>query len=396
MIGKTLSRGYGLPFYLAFLSSFLQASSSSLLLTPLPLYVEQLGGGPAEVGLSGAVFALSSIAFRPFMGRLADTRGRKATLLIGTTMFVLAPLGYALSTSIPMFLVARALQGIGIAAYSSAFGAFIADVTPPFRWGEALGLAGTAGALSMIVASPIGGALVDHVAMRLIFLLAVVVAMASLCITLFLPEPRRESPAPRDGNSGQPRPLAIIISLSILVPCLANLTLGVSQGTMMTFLPLFARDRGLGNAGFFFTMMSALAILSAFTMGRLSDRIGRAAVILPMFVILALGSGGLLWTYSFGVLLVMATVTGMGSGGARAGLESMVIDAAPARLRGTAFSFLYLCFDVGIGLGSMGGGLVASFTAYGTIYGLVGVLCLLTSGLFALATRKLGLGKART
>jgi MFS family permease len=396
MIGKTLSRGYSLPFYLAFLSSFLQSSSSSLLLTPLPLYVEHLGGGPAEVGLSGAVFAVSAISFRPLMGRLADTRGRRATLLIGTTMFVLGPLGYAMSTSIPVFMAARALQGIGIAAYTSAFGAFIADVTPPFRWGEALGLAGTAGALSMIVASPIGGALVEHIAMRLIFLLAVLVAMAALCVTLLLPEPRRESPGPRGGNPGQPRSLAVILSSSILVPCLANLTLGVNQGTMMTFLPLFARDRGLGNAGFFFTMMSALAILSAFSMGRLSDRIGRAAVILPMFVILALGSGGLFGTYSFGILMVMAAVTGMGSGGARAGLESMIVDAAPARLRGMAFSFLYFCFDVGIGLGSMGGGLVASFTGYGTIYVLVGVLCLLTSGLFALATRKFGLGKART
>lgn len=152
MKSRTLVRGYSLPFYLACLSSFLQSSSSSLLLTPLPLYVEQLGGGPAEVGLSGAVFALSAISFRPLMGRLADTRGRKAALLIGTTMFVLGPLGYAMSTSIPVFLVARALQGIGIAAYSSAFGAFIADITPPSRWGEALGLAGTAGALSMIVA----------------------------------------------------------------------------------------------------------------------------------------------------------------------------------------------------------------------------------------------------
>ena len=74
----------------------------------------------------------------------------------------------------------------------------------------------------------------------------------------------------------------------------------------------------------------------------------------------------------------------------------MVVDAAPARLRGMAFSLLYLCYDVGIAVGSMGGGLVASFTDYGTIYVLVGVLCLLTAGLFAVATRKFGPGKQRT
>lgn len=396
MNSTTLARGYSLGFYLAFLSSFLQSSASSLLITPLPLYVEQLGGGPAEVGLSGTVLALSALAFRPWMGRLCDRQGRKLTLLIGTIMAVLAPLGYALSTSIPVFLSARVLQGIGIAAYSSAFGAFIADVTPPARWGEALGIAGTSLAMSMMVASPLGGALIGYLTLRVIFLFAAVVAIAALSVTLLLQEPEKEPPTLQEGNPRQTRSLAVILSFGVLVPSLANLTLGVNQGTLMTFLPLFARDRGLGNAGFFFTMMSALSVLSAFTMGRLSDRIGRPAVILPMFILLALGSWGLVGTYSFGILLVMAAVTGMGSGGARPGMESMVVDAAPAKLRGTAFSFLYLCFDVGIALGSMGGGLVASLAGYGTVYMLVGLLCLFTVGGFALATRKLGLGKEET
>jgi MFS family permease len=115
-----------------------------------------------------------------------------------------------------------------------------------------------------------------------------------------------------------------------------------------------------------------------------------------MFVILALGCGSLMWTYSFGILLVAAAVTGMGAGGARVGKESMLVDSAPARLRGVAFSFLYLCFDIGVATGSMGGGLVASFSGYGTIYVLVGVLRLLTAGGFAVAMRQLGSGRERT
>ena len=393
MKSGTLLRGYGLPFYLAFLSSFLKSSAASLLITPIPLFVEHLGGGAAEVGFSGTVLALSAMAFRPFMGPLADRRGRKPTLLIGTGMLALASLGYAVSSSIPFFLAARVLHGVSIAAYSSAFGAFIADVTPQSRWGEALGLAGTSMALSMIVASPLGGSLVGRVTFPIIFLLAAVTALAALGVTLLLQEPRGESLMRHSGSPGQSSPVELLGLGGVLLPCLANLTLGVNQGTIMTFLPLFARDRGLGNAGFYFTAMSALSILAAFSMGRLSDRIGRAAVILPMFVILALGSGGLLWTYSFGILLLMAAVTGIGSGGARAGMESMVVDAAPARLRGMAFGLFYLCFDVGIAVGGAGGGLVATLTSYGTLYQLVGASCLLTAGVFAVAARKFGSGK---
>jgi MFS family permease len=396
MRSRTLPRGYSVAFYVAFLSSFLLSSSSSLLITPLPLFVEQLRGGPAEVGLAGTVLALSSIAFRPYMGRLADTRGRKATLLIGTGMSVLAPLGYAASPSIPVFLAARALQGIGIAAYTSAFGAFIADVTPPSRWGEALGLAGTAMALSTMIAAPIGGGLMAHLTLRVIFLIAALTALTASGVTLLLREPERESPRLQEGNPEEATRLALIRSSGMLVPCLANLTMGVTQGTTVIFLPLLAESRALGNAGFFFTMMSAFSILSAFSVGRLSDRIGRAAVILPMFLILAPGSGGLVWTYSFVILLVAGGVTGAGAGGARAGMESMVVDAAPARLRGMAFSLLYFCFDIGIAVGSMGGGLVASFSDYGTVYLLVAVLCLLTAGGFAVAARRFGLGTQGT
>ena len=130
---SVLPGGFSPTFYLAFLSAFLVFTSGHLLLTPLPLHIERMGGGPPEVGLSGTAFALSAIAVRPFMGRLTDTRGRKVTLLIGAVLFILAPLGYATSRSRPMILRSRTLHGMGIAAFSTAYGALLVDVTPRER-----------------------------------------------------------------------------------------------------------------------------------------------------------------------------------------------------------------------------------------------------------------------
>jgi MFS family permease len=387
MIGRKLLRGYSPAFYLAFLSCVLLFSSGSLLITTLPLYIEHIGGGPVEVGLSGTATALCALTVRPCMGRLSDTRGRRATLIIGTVTFLLTPLGYAASGSIPLFLAVRALQGIGIAAYTSAYGAFIADVTPPSRWGEALGIAGTGPALSMMIASPVGAALVDPVGFHGLFLIAAAIALAALGVTLLLREPATEPLTRHEARPGYPRIRELAGLRGVLVPSLATLTLGVTNGTTNTFLPLLTRDRGLGNAGFFFTTTSLLAILSGFGMGRLSDRYGRVTVILPMLFVLAIGCWGLNWTYTFGMLLVMAAVTGLGSGGSRVGLETMLVDAAPAGLRGMAFSLLYLCFDIGIGTGSMAGGLLASLAGYGTLYALVGVLCLLTAAAFGAVMR---------
>jgi len=385
---SALPGGFSLTFYLAFVSSFLVFSSTNILITPLPLYIESIGGGPVEVGLSSTAFALAALALRPFMGRLTDTRGRKITMLIGAVLFVLAPVAYAVSRSTAVLLIARVLPGMGIAAYTTAFGALVADVTPQERWGEALSIAGMAPALSIMLGSPIGAALLDHTSFQTVFLLSGAMAAASLAVTLALNEPARDSAASHKAPSPTASPLEVLGIRGILLPSLATLTLGLTHGTTSAFVPLFGRDRGLGNVGFFFTATSMAVLLSRSFAGRLSDRYGRLPVILPMFVMLALGYMGLNWTHTFTIMIAMGVLQGMGFAGVRVGTETMLVDAAPARLRGTAYGLLYFCFDGGIALGSVVTGLVVGSIGYGTVYLLVGSLCLLTAAAFGLVMHR--------
>jgi MFS family permease len=386
---SALPGGFSLTFYLAFISHLLFHSSSHILITPFPLYVESIGGGPVEVGLSSTIFAVSAFALRPYMGRLTDTRGRKFTMLIGTVLFVLAPLAYAMSNSMTVLLLARALPGMGIAAYTTAYGALVADVTPRERWGEALGIAGMAPAISIMLGSPIGTSLLDLMGYQSVFLISAAMATAALAVTLLLREPSRDSEAQHQlPQSPAASPREVLGMRGILVPSLATLTLGLAHGTTGSFVPLFGRDRGLGNVGFFFTASSMAVLLSRSFAGRLSDRFGRLPIILPMFVTLALGYMGLNWTHTFTILIAMGVLQGMGFAGVRVGTETMVVDAAPARLRGTAYSLLYFCFDGGIALGSMVTGLLVGSIGYGTLYLLVGVLCILTAAAFGVVMHR--------
>ena len=385
-----LSMGYGPTFYLAFLSCFLFFSSMHLLITPLPLYIEEIGGSPADVGLAGTTFAIVALIIRPYMGRLVDTRGRKIALLIGTAIFTIGPLSYIATDSLPVFQAARMFHGIGIAAFTSAYYTLIADVTPPSRWGAAMGLAGIAPSLSMIIASPLGTSLLAHTSFTLVFALAGAMGLASLVAVLPIREPPNQTVTPRPDDSGTTGPLEVIRLRGVVAPSLVTLTLGLGYGTTVTFLPLFARDRGLGNVGFFFTVMSILTVVSRSLGGGLSDRFGRLPVILPMLGILALSLLGLNWTYAFGALMLMAVLQGIGSGGARVGLETMVVDGAPAEVRGTALSLLYFCFDLGIGVSGLAIGAVAALWGYGEGYLMVGVVSILTLLLFVGVMRRPG------
>ena len=380
---RTPHGGYPVTFYLAFLASFLFFSSMHLLITPLPLYIEEMGGQPSDVGLAMGSFAIAAIIARPYMGRLADTWGRKPTLVVGAIMFVLGPLSYTIAQSVPLLLAARMFHGVGIAAFTTAYFALVVDLTPASRWGEALGVAGVAPSVSMILASPIGTSLTGWVSFPLIFIGAALVALSSVVIILPLQEPEKVSAAAHSENPRGQGLLNVVRLRGVWAASLATLAVGLTHGAVYSFLPLFAQDRGLGNVGFFFTASGIMVILTRFLLGRVSDKVGRVPVILPMFIILAISMAGLNWTYGFAMLLAMALINGLGFGGTRVGLDTLVVDSAPGSARATALGVLYICFDSGIGAGSVLIGTLANFTGYGNMYLLVGVACVLTMVLFA-------------
>ena len=64
------------------------ASLASLLPT-LPLYVEEIGATKQQIGVVMGSFAIGLLIFRPFLGQLADKRGRKIVLIIGLRFFSL-------------------------------------------------------------------------------------------------------------------------------------------------------------------------------------------------------------------------------------------------------------------------------------------------------------------
>jgi len=293
MTQKKLLGGYPPTFYLAFLSSFFFFFSLHLLITPLPLYIEEIGGRATEVGLATGSFAIAAIIARPYMGRFTDARGRKPMLLFGTIMFILGPLSYILARSIGLLVAARMFHGVGIAAFTTAYFALVADVTPPSRWGEALGLAGVAPGASIIIASPLGTSLIEHVSFPVVFSIAALMASCSLVIVLFLREPEKVSIASQSRNPKEVSLLNVLRLRGVWAPSLATLITGLAYGGVFTFLPLFARDRQMGNVGFFFTASSIMFILARFVVGRISDRAGRVSIILPMFVVLALSMAGL-------------------------------------------------------------------------------------------------------
>lgn len=131
---------WSVNFILFCLANFLYYGAFYLYIPVLPQYVEMLGGTPADIGLVGGAFGLSSFIIRPYLGKLANEWGRKRMMLLGAISFALLFLLFGRVTGVVPLVVLRLAHGVCLAMYLAASAAYIADYAPVDRRDEVLGI----------------------------------------------------------------------------------------------------------------------------------------------------------------------------------------------------------------------------------------------------------------
>jgi MFS family permease len=371
-------------FILICMANFFYFGSFYFLIPTMPQYVAILGGSPEQVGLVMGAFTAAAVVVRPYFGQNADRRGRKLFMLLGSGFFIFFPILYSLMASIAPLYLARVLHGFAHASFLAASAAYIADMAPPHRRGEVIGIYGTSNVVAMALFPAIGTAVVKGPGdfPFLFTLSALSAAAAFLCVVFLrdiLPQGSRDLPPGRTLQVGLRRP--------VLVPSLTLFAGATSYGAIVTFLPLFAPQRGLKDFGLFFTVYAASTILSRVVVGRLSDRIGRRKVILPFMAVLAVGVGLLPSLYSMAMLALIALFIGFGFGAFMPTLNALVVDHTPPRERGSALGFFTSFMDVGITAGAMGLGFIGGSLGYPLMF-YVGAVLIVTGLLFFAAAMK--------
>src|SRR5262249_17749972 len=131
------------------------------------------------------------------------------------------------------------------------------------------------------------------------------------------------------------------------------LALYVSYGGLASYLPLFAQRRELGNPGLFYTVFALASLLVRSPAGRLSDRLGRRAVVAPALALAAVSLGGPGAAPSRVAFLAAAVLYGIGFGAGQPALLAMATDRVPMEERGRAMGTLYTAWELGISGGAI-------------------------------------------
>lgn len=378
-VGQGREKLFTANFVIACLIALAFSFSFMLLLPVLPLYLKDFGGPDEAVGLIMGMTAATALVVRPWVGRLADERGRKPLLLFGGLVYGLVGVIYPFTRAVPPLLGVRALHGLGLSSYTTSANALAADLAPPHRRGEAMGYFGTTMNLSMATAPALGIWLADSVGFTAVFLASAAAAALGIALALSIKETRRVTASTVRSE---------LISREALFPAFLGICLTATYGAIVSFLPVFAKDEGMSNPGIFFTAYALTIIVVRVVSGRASDRFGRIAVLVPGMVTLTAGMWLLATASSTATILGVAVLYGAGFGAVQPTLLAMVADRAKGGRQGAAMGTFTGSFDLGIGGGSVLWGALLVFTDLRGMFLIAGLPPLLALSVLALRQRR--------
>src|ERR1700728_1787660 len=164
------------------IATFMEVLDTSIANVSLPHIAGSLSDSVDESAWVLTSYLVANAVSLPLSAWLSDRVGRKRFYMTCVMLFTISSLCCGLSTSLPMLIFFRVLQGLG-GGLAPSEQAILADTFPPRQRGSGFALYGMAVVLAPAIGPTLGGYITDHYNWRWVFFINVPVGIASLFLS---------------------------------------------------------------------------------------------------------------------------------------------------------------------------------------------------------------------
>ena len=322
----------------------------------LPAYVVSMGATLSFAGMIVGLLSIVALVARPLASVLGDGLNKKWLYVATSMLSGVSLLLYVLAPTAPWLLPVRVLHGIVFSVNGTIMFALGADFIPEGRLGEGVGYLGIGQIVGMALGPNLGIYLAEQYSYQFSFIVSGLIFIASgLALSVMLrysytPKPRIEGKRTFKLND--------LIAIDLLPNAFFGALLAVASGVMMSYIVMHGEMQGIANVGLFFIANSAVLMVTRPYFGKLTDRKGVAFMVIPAFLLTAIGMvivgvSRVLWP-----ILIAAVIMALAGGGMPA-IQADCLKRVDATRTAVATSTYFVGIDIGICIGQMLGGVIA-------------------------------------
>ena len=327
--------------------------------TPLlPLYLRDVfHADKAMIGLVLSGYSVAALAIRFFSGYIVDRFSRKKVLMISYASFALFFAGYYITGSIILFAVIRTLHGAPFGLTSVSSNTVAIDVLPSQRRGEGIGYWGLSNNFAMAVGPSLSLLLYSRFNdYNLLFTVSLVCALLGLLINSYVDCKYRPPVMEKKKMSLDRFVLIQGWSQGICIALIA-----MSYGILSTYIAIYSKDvlNITTGTGTFFMLFAIGLILSRVVGVKALSRGFATRNATYGVIVVAIGYAIFVFWQNLYGYYISAVVIGFGQASMYPAVQTMFLNMTTNDKRGTANATILTSWDLGIGLGIIGGGYVA-------------------------------------
>jgi MFS family permease len=349
------------PFIVVWLALFVSMAGIAMVSPLLSVFAEEFGASGIWLGLAFSGFALSQIPLMPIVGRLSDRFGKRTFLWLGLLIYAIAAVGYFWAPGYKELVFFRIISGAGTAMVIPTAYAYVGELAPRGHEGRYMGLFNIAMIAGFGIGPMLGGIIHDSLGMDATFVSMGVLSIIGFFIALFFLPGRNPAPVEKK-HSELSTPFTSMIKDNTMRAIIAvQFVLGLSAGTVLTFLGIFMTSRletSIALVGVAISIRYLQNGILAYPFGWLADRVNRVVLVSMGLLVMAAGTLSISWIGNFALLVGVFVIIGTFESMATPSINAITVDKGRVLGMGSVMGIINTASSVGLVIGSLAGGAI--------------------------------------